>query len=74
MITAKQIRAARALAGWRQSDLAERSGLAEITVRKLEKGDSDPRASTIRRIEAAFAKAGITLDERGVRGGGDPCR
>jgi transcriptional regulator with XRE-family HTH domain len=67
MITAKQIRAARALIGWRQSDLAEKSGLAEITVRKIEKGDCDPRASSLARIEVAFNDVGIVFESDGVR-------
>jgi len=66
MITAKQIKAARALAGWKQSDLATASGLAEITVRTVESGRVDPRSSTLNKIEAAFAEFGIKFTQGGV--------
>lgn len=66
MITAKQIKAARALVGWKQSDLAEASGLAEVTIRVLEQGRGDPRLSTLQKIEAAFVKVGVRVTQDGI--------
>ncbi|WP_235817677.1 helix-turn-helix domain-containing protein [Brucella cytisi] len=59
MITAAQIRAARALLNWKQTDLASASGVSEMSVKNLEKGQTDPRVSTLRAIENAFAQSGI---------------
>nr|WP_313015524.1 helix-turn-helix transcriptional regulator [Brucella intermedia] len=59
MITADQIRAARALLNWKQTDLAAASGVSEMSVKNLEKGQTDPRISTLRAIEDAFIAAGI---------------
>jgi transcriptional regulator with XRE-family HTH domain len=71
MITPGQIRAARALIGWKQSDLAERTGLALITIKNIERGGGDPKSSTINAVQAAFAKAGVLFIEEGdTRPGG----
>jgi predicted transcriptional regulator len=61
MLEPAQIRAARALLGWRQEDLSKASGVGTATIQRLEKRDI-PLAgyvSTILRIQAAFEKAGI---------------
>jgi DNA-binding XRE family transcriptional regulator len=59
LITPAQIRAGRALIGWKQVDLAKASGVSEITIKKIERGKSDPRNSTIAAIRSAFDSAGI---------------
>lgn len=75
MITAGQIRAARALIDWRQQDLAAKSGVSEITVKLIERGRSDPRSSTLARIQRAFEKAGVVfLDPGDTRDGGEGIR
>lgn len=58
MLTAGQIRAGRAFLGWKQTDLAERSGVAEITIKKIE-GGTNSRADTLEKLRAAFWKAGV---------------
>jgi len=71
MITPAQIRAARALVGWKQSDLAARSGVAEISIKNIERGQTDARQSTIAKIRDAFDDAGVIFLEGGVnRDGG----
>lgn len=71
MITAAQIRAARALLGWKQSELAAASGVSEISIKNIERGATDPRASTLNAIEAAFSQAGVIFMDPGVeRSGG----
>jgi transcriptional regulator with XRE-family HTH domain len=71
MITGAQIRAARALIGWKQSELAERSGVSEISIKNIERGATDPRASTVQSIQAAFDRADIVFLEPGdQRSGG----
>jgi transcriptional regulator with XRE-family HTH domain len=63
------MRAARALAGWEQSDLAEASGISIATVRKIEQGAIGTRPSTEAKIVAAFERAGLQLIPEGPDGG-----
>jgi transcriptional regulator with XRE-family HTH domain len=72
MITAGQIRAARALIGWKQADLASASGVAEAAIKNLERGSSDPRSSTLQAIQGAFEKAGVVFLDAGDRRYGGP--
>lgn len=61
LITPAQMKAARALLGWRQADLAAASGVAEITIRTIERGATDARGSTLGKIQAALERAGIEI-------------
>jgi predicted transcriptional regulator len=71
MITPDQIRAGRALLGWKQADLAKASGVSEISIRNIERGATDARASTLGKLEAAFSEAGLLMLEPGdTRSGG----
>jgi len=67
MLTAGQVRAARALLGWRQKDLAVESGVSEISVKNLEREAVDPRGSTLGKIERALEKAGVEFMVGGVK-------
>ena len=71
MITAGQIRAARALIGWKQTDLAKSSGVSEISIKNIERGVTDPRYKTLEAIQKAFEKGGVVFLEPGdMRDGG----
>jgi predicted transcriptional regulator len=61
LVTTRQIKAARALLAWSQSDLADRSGISEPTVARLEAVDGElgGRDNTTRKIRAAIETAGI---------------
>ncbi|WP_320409756.1 helix-turn-helix transcriptional regulator [Bosea sp. Root483D1] len=59
MITPAQIRAARALIGWKQTDLAVAAGLSEMSIKNIERGENDPRVSTLSAIQKAFELAGV---------------
>jgi transcriptional regulator with XRE-family HTH domain len=59
MINPAMIRAARALLGWKQTDLAKASGVNLVVIKDIERSATDPRLSTIVRIEHAFEAAGI---------------
>ncbi|WP_027060548.1 helix-turn-helix domain-containing protein [Mesorhizobium loti] len=59
MITPKQIRAARALVGWQQTDLAQAAGMSLTGLSNIEKGYADPKASTLVAIESALRAAGV---------------
>ena len=61
MLRPAQIRAARALLGWRQEDLSKVSGVGTATIYRIEKSNKSITgyASTLVRIQAALEQAGI---------------
>ena len=63
MITASQLRAARALAGIDQRQLAERAGLSVPTIQRMEASDGVIRGNvdSLTKIIAAMDEAGIEL-------------
>lgn len=61
MISSAQIRAARGLLNWTQAMLAHRAQISAVTLHMIESNHVDPRASTLRAIEAALEKAGVEL-------------
>jgi transcriptional regulator with XRE-family HTH domain len=68
LITVRQVKAARALLGWSQADLAQRSGVSEPTIARLETGDGElgGREHTGKKIRAALENGGIDfIDENG---------
>ena len=69
MVTVEQLRAARGLLGWSQSELAARAGLSLPTVKRLEAGFG-PRVSdeARSRLQRAIEAAGILFIEE--NGGG----
>jgi DNA-binding XRE family transcriptional regulator len=75
MITPAQIRAARALVGWKQTDLANASGVSEMSIKNIERGATDPRASTLLSLQTALEGAGVVFLDPGVqRDGGHGVR
>ena len=74
MITAAQMRAARALLGIDQRELAERSGLSLPTVQRMEASDGVVRGNvaSLMKLVDALAQAGIELigDNATSSGGG----
>lgn len=68
MLQAGQIRAARALLGWRQEDLAKAAKVGLATLARIEQREGLARGnvSTIVRIQEALEKAGIRfLEDQG---------
>ena len=47
-----------------QADLAERSGLSEVTINRLERGRNEARISTVRKLAAALDVAPSELLEQ----------
>lgn len=73
MITAAQLRAARALAGMDQKDLAEQSGVSLPTIQRMEASVGNVRGvvETLTKIIAALDAAGIELiSDHAVSAGG----
>jgi transcriptional regulator with XRE-family HTH domain len=74
VVTTRQIKAARALLGWSQADLAEKSGVSEPTVARLESldGELGGRELTVQKLRAAIEGAGAAFIES--NGGGPGVR
>lgn len=66
LITADQIRAARALINWSQTDLANRTGLAVPTIANIELGKQNPGKNTLEKIMDAFVFENIQFTHNGV--------
>ena len=60
MITAAQVKAARALLGWSQGELAEKTGLGIATIKRLE------LSTELRGAATTLWKVQTTLEEAGV--------
>jgi transcriptional regulator with XRE-family HTH domain len=71
MLHAAQIRAARALLGWRQEHLAKASGVGAATIQRIERsvGAVGGYVSTVTRIQLALEKAGIRFLDNDAAGG-----
>ncbi len=74
LITSNQIRAARALIRWTAKDLADSSGVAISTIKRMEVMEGVPAGNikTLSAIQAALEEAGIEFigspnDSPGVR-------
>lgn len=67
MPTIEQIRAARALLDWSQSDLAEYAGLSQTGIARIENGTNKPNSQTLEKIQTAFDRSDIEFIEGGVR-------
>lgn len=67
MITTDQIRAGRAMLGWSQAKLASEAGMTREAVLRIEGGKSDPRVSSMKKIQDAMESAGLVFLPGGVR-------
>lgn len=68
MLTAEQLRAARALLRWQQKGLAEAAGISLETVKRLEglNGPVSAQTNTVIALQSALEKAGVAfIDENG---------
>jgi DNA-binding XRE family transcriptional regulator len=63
LVYAAQVRAARALLGWSQGELAERAGISKQSVNRIESGNMDARLSTVSALGEAFRSAGVEMGE-----------
>jgi transcriptional regulator with XRE-family HTH domain len=68
MISLQQIRAARGLLNWGQSDMARACGLSLTAVNNIDRGHARPRAQTLQKIRKVFEGQGVEfIDGHGVR-------
>jgi transcriptional regulator with XRE-family HTH domain len=66
MPSAAQIRAARALLGWSQADLAARSGISRRTLTSIESGDERVSPESIEALQAVLEGAGLEFTGSGA--------
>ena len=66
MIAVEQIKAARALLNWKQSDLAKAAGLSLPSINNIERAVGSPRTDTVKAIQTALENAGIQFVPGGV--------
>lgn len=66
-LTPEQMKAARELLGWSQTDVANRIGLTEWVIGFFERGERLIRARYLRRVRSIFEAAGVIF----VEGNGD---
>ena len=69
VVFALQIRAARAVLGWKQADLARLTGLAQPSIARIEKGNMIPRMSTVTKIRSVFRQHGVEVVDNSPQGG-----
>jgi transcriptional regulator with XRE-family HTH domain len=71
MLYSGQIRAARALLGWRQEDLAKAAKIGLATIQRLEKGDGPVmgHVATVMKIQGALEGAGVRFLDYDEAGG-----
>lgn len=62
-VSVRQVKAARALLGWSQGDLAQASGVSEPTIKRLEAGDGalGGRSDTADKVQATLQRAGVVF-------------
>ena len=72
MIGAEQMRAARGLIGWSQSRLAEPSGLAVSTIKRMEGAGSTLKSSVenVLKVQQALEDAGVIFIDEDDEGPG----
>jgi predicted transcriptional regulator len=72
MVTIRQVKAARAMLGWYQDDLAKAAGVSKPTIARLETDDGDlgGYADTREKIIRALETAGVIFVEENGDGPG----
>ena len=68
MLKPEQIRGARAMLGLTQAEVAKRAGISTTGLNNIERGSSDPKASTLTAIQQVFEAAGIEFTNGGEPG------
>ena len=71
LISGNQVRAARALIGWSQLDLANAANIGEMTVKRFESAQNENGGTikTLQAIQEALEDAGIIFIQRNQHGG-----
>ena len=70
IVTAAQLRAARALLNWSQNDLAGASLVSRTAIAEIEREAREPYERTMRDLVHAFELAGVEFLDKGASGRG----
>ena len=68
MLKPEQIRGARAMLGLTQAEVAKRAGISTTGLNNIERGTSDPKASTLTSIQQVLEVAGVEFTNGGEPG------
>jgi DNA-binding XRE family transcriptional regulator len=68
LMFAAKVRAARAVLGWKQSELGKRAGLTQKSIHRIEQGTDDLRRSTVIAVEQVLKAEGVEFED--LPGGG----
>ena len=60
---AAKVRLARAVLGWSQTELGRRGGLTQRAIHKLERGETNPRRTTVRVLEEIWRQQKIEFED-----------
>ncbi|EQD75150.1 transcriptional regulator, XRE family [mine drainage metagenome] len=66
---AAQLKAARAITGWSQGELSDRSGVSRPTIARIEALIMQPRLDTVAKLKQTFLTAGVQILDGEPRGG-----
>ena len=56
--------------GMTQAELAQKAGMSTTGLNNIEKGNADPKASTLRAIQSALEQAGVVFIDQNGNGPG----
>lgn len=70
ILSASQCRAARALVGWSQDELANASGVAKATIAYFETGKRQPYDKTLGDLRRVLEKKGVAFIDMDGQGAG----
>ena len=68
MLKPEQIRGARAMLSLTQAEVAKRAGISTTGLNNIERGLSDPKASTLAAIQTVLEAAGVDFTNGGEPG------
>lgn len=63
-VFAAKLRTVRALLNWSQTELADRVGLTQRAIHKLEQGETEPRRATVHAVEEVLRAEGLVFEEQ----------
>ena len=63
LMFAAKVRAARAVLGWKQSELGKRAGLTQKSIHRIEQGTDDLRRSTVIAVEQVLKAEGVEFED-----------
>ncbi len=63
------LKTARTALNWTQQVLAEKCGVSQVTIARMETGAMSPRLSTVSKIKTALHEAGVRIIDESPEGG-----